>query len=702
MFKNFTKRLSLFLVFTLFAVINLTAAEPKQNICLTMIVKNESKIIERCLNSAKDVVDCISICDTGSTDNTVQIIEEFLKKNKIPGQVHHHVWKNFGHNRTLSAQAAQQTLTRFQIPLNQTYLLLLDADMMLEVEPEFKKESLTLDSYLLLQQNVSIAYYNTRLIKASLPWECIGVTHEYWGCKLASPHGQLETLKIDDHEDGGCKSDKFERDIKLLKQGLADEPNNERYMFYLAQSHRCLRQYDDSLKWYKTRIEKGGWKEEVWFSKYMIGEMYQEMGDWDNALKWYLDAYEYTPERSEPLHKIANYYRLKGQNFLSYLFAKQGLVIPYPKEHLLFVSYPVYKYQFDEEISIAAYYTPYKAEGFAAANRLVFNRNAPDYIKDQSYKNLRHYVENLKTVNLKPIEIELPFIREGSDERYNPMNPSIQKTNEGYNVICRTVNFTQAGGKDYKSMDPNDSAIRTKNFLVRYDKEFNLISQKEIVENLPRVKHPTRVLGLEDSRLIESNPDHWMLSTTCDTHPGTVGQSLCKIKNDPNSKSLQVEKLVPLKGPDPLRCEKNWLPFLKNGELHAIYSYDPMTILKINRETGECVKIKEKETAHDFSKFRGSAAPIAFDDGYLLLVHEVVFDDQRYYLHRFVFLDKDFNITKVSKPFTFFHKGIEYCCGMAPDHSGKQCILSIGFEDKQAFLAFVDLDHIRGLLEPLP
>ena len=45
-----------------------------------MIVKNESKIITRCLDQVKEIVDCICICDTGSEDNTVEIIEDFCRK----------------------------------------------------------------------------------------------------------------------------------------------------------------------------------------------------------------------------------------------------------------------------------------------------------------------------------------------------------------------------------------------------------------------------------------------------------------------------------------------------------------------------------------------------------------------------------------------------------------------------------------------
>ena len=358
-----------------------------KKICLTMIVKNESHVIERCLNSVKDIVDCISICDTGSTDHTVEMIEQFMKKHQIPGKVHHHPWKNFGHNRTLSAGMARYTLQELHFPLTDTYLLLLDADMVLEVEPTFKKDDLLVDSYSILQKNNDLSYYNTRLVRVSFPWECVGVTHEYWSCKFENRTERLHTLKIKDCEDGGCKSDKFTRDLKLLTDGLKEDPDNERYLFYLAQTEKCLNHFDEAIKWYKKRIAAGGWKEEVWYSKLMIGEIYEGMGFWDHALHWYLDAYQVSPERAEPLQKIATHYIFNGQNDLAYLFAKQGKSIPYPSSHSLFISHQVYDYQFDEEIAVAAYYTPIaKEEGFEAADRLVLKRDIPNHVKEQTYK----------------------------------------------------------------------------------------------------------------------------------------------------------------------------------------------------------------------------------------------------------------------------------------------------------------------------
>lgn len=699
--KNLTKKSFLFLLLAVF-VSSAAVAQQEKKICLTMIVKNEGKVIERCLTSAKDIVDCISICDTGSTDDTVAIIEQFMQKHHIPGKVYRHEWKNFGHNRTLSVTSAQKTLEELSFSLPDTYLLLLDADMILQVGKNFKKSDLRQDGYLLIQKSASTAYHNTRLIRASMPWECIGVTHEYWSTKQPHHMLPLKTLEIDDREDGGCKADKFERDVKLLTQGLKDEPNNVRYMFYCAQSHKCLRQFEDAIKWYKNRIAKGGWKEEIWYSKYMIGECFEDMGYWDQALHWYLDAYQYAPNRAEPLYKIARYYRLNGQQELSYVFTKMGLAIPYPGDQLLFVSYPVYDYQFDEELSIIAFYTRFKEEGYAAANRLILKKNVPDYVKERARQNLLFYLQGFNSVSFRPIKIDLPLIREGYPERYRPMNPSIQRTEDGYDVICRTNNWSQEGGQNYRSRDPLDGTIRTRNFLLKYDRNFKLLSQHEIIEELPREKKPVTVIGLEDCRLVNWNNAHWFTCTTYDVPKKNVSESLCKLADQPANGTYAVEKFIPLQGPDPNRCEKNWLPFVKDNALHVIYLYEPFIVYKLNPENGACDLVIKHDTSHDFARFRGAAGPIEWNDGYLVLTHEVIQTDHRHYVHRFLYLDKDFEVKKISRPFNFRNQDIEYCGGMTIDHSGTKCIMTVGIDDKEAYLCTVDLKTIAAMLELLP
>ena len=198
--------------------------------------------------------------------------------------------------------------------------------------------------------------------------------------------------------------------------------------------------------------------------------------------------------------------------------------------------------------------------------------------------------------------------------------------------------------------------------------------------------------------------DSWFTCTTSDTNPtGNFQISLCKLSEDINGNKIQVEKLIPLNGPDLYRCEKNWLPFTKDGHFFTVYSYDPFIIYKPDLKTGDCETALHYEPTLDFTRFRGSAGPIEFDGGYLLLVHEVVhhLDYSRVYLHRFLYLDQHYNITRLSKPFIFKHQGVEFCASMTADHLGSQLVMSLGIEDREAYLCFVDFDTIHSMLNPL-
>jgi len=79
---------------------------PAPTLCLNMIVKNESKIITRLLTSVLPIIDCYCVCDTGSTDNTVELIESFFKARNIPGRVVYEPFKNFAHNRNFALKSA--------------------------------------------------------------------------------------------------------------------------------------------------------------------------------------------------------------------------------------------------------------------------------------------------------------------------------------------------------------------------------------------------------------------------------------------------------------------------------------------------------------------------------------------------------------------------------------------------------------------
>jgi glycosyltransferase involved in cell wall biosynthesis len=217
-------------------------------LCLCMIVKNEAKVIRRALESVLPHIDHWVICDTGSTDGTPGIIRSMLKD--IPGELHHTAWKNFGYNRTEVISLAKG---------KSDYVLVMDADMVLNVKAPFRQK-LEHDFYEIRYEG-PMDYCQPMLVSSRHNWRYVGVTHEYIVADTAGPWDFLPEISLSHFGDGGSRSDKFERDIKLLTQGLLDEPDNERYMFYLAQSYRDLGQYAQALEWYSKRVTAGSWEE---------------------------------------------------------------------------------------------------------------------------------------------------------------------------------------------------------------------------------------------------------------------------------------------------------------------------------------------------------------------------------------------------------------------------------------------------------
>ena len=145
-----------------------------QTICLNMIVKNESAVIRRCLDSVRPIIDYWVIVDTGSTDGTQQIIREHFKD--IQGELHQRPWQDFAHNRSEALVLARG---------HGDYVFVIDADEILEITPGFEMPRLESDSYNVQIKYSGCTYLRRQLVSNALPWRYEGVLHEYMTCEQA-------------------------------------------------------------------------------------------------------------------------------------------------------------------------------------------------------------------------------------------------------------------------------------------------------------------------------------------------------------------------------------------------------------------------------------------------------------------------------------------------------------------------------------
>lgn len=322
----------------------------KPTICLNMIVKNESAVICRCLKSVLPIIDYWVIVDTGSTDGTQEIIKNFMKENNIEGELHERPWVNFGHNRN---EALKLTKGKSD------YVFFIDADEYLDFEPEFKLPELDKDYYYITVSYGGTKYGRNALINNRLNWQWVGVLHEVVCCPDAKTHGNLEKVYNIVVTDGARSKDplKYEKDAALLESALIDEPNNSRYVFYLAQSYLDCSNYPKALENYEKRIKMGGWDQEVFYSMLKIGNILENMEKpRKEIVRAYIRAYKYRSTRAEPLYFLTHYYRVNQDYASGYKVGKLAQTIPLSQD-VLFVQHWIWDFGLPLELSICAYWT---------------------------------------------------------------------------------------------------------------------------------------------------------------------------------------------------------------------------------------------------------------------------------------------------------------------------------------------------------
>ena len=654
-------------------------------LCLNMIVKNETRVITRLLESVLPIIDTYCICDTGSTDDTIKKITEFFVEKGITGKIVEEPFKDFAHNRSFALQACAGM---------SDYALLLDADMVLSVKNFDKKILGTADSFCLLQGNETFYYQNMRIVKNNGLFKYVGVTHEHVSTPPNNHNVNIarDMLFINDIGDGGSKADKFERDIRLLTKGIEDEPDNVRYHFYLANSYKDSGKFDQAIEYYKKRIEMGDWEQEVWYSYYNIANIYEARGDMGNAVLYWLKGYNHTPLRLENVHKLVQHYRVVGECTTAKMFydiAKKAMSQNIPKDTYLFLANDVYTYKFDYEYSIIGCYL-----GIANINDqsvTILNNSKDEGIINNTLSNLKFYMDVLKHDKL----IDLTYIENRKvghmDKEFFSSSPCIihNEKKDGYLVNIRLVNYWINSGGGYMNCD---DYIITNNKYLEMDKDFNITKEKAF--EIPFEEK--RYIGVEDVRIFQDQkfPDRISFSATSQHRDGKIGMLYGNY--DLNADSLTAREVKPSFCES--WCEKNWINVDYKGENHVIYKWNPVQICKINKDTGNLDLVETKgEMPYIFQHARGSSPGFRYKDEQWFTLHVVSYEMPRHYYHIFAVFDENMNFLRHSAPFKFEGEGIEYTLGLVVEDD--RVITTYSTWDRSSKIAVYDKAYVDSLIK---
>ena len=671
-----------------------------------MIVKNESKIIVRLLDSVIDLIDGYCICDTGSSDNTISIIEEYFRDKNKEGKVFQEAFQNFGYNRTVALRECYNMG-------NMDYILLLDADMKLIINiPDvlsFKK-SLTKYAYYITQGNNSFYNTNIRIVRNNINNIYWGVTHEYLKIPINSEEGIIkkEELFINDIGDGGSKENKFIRDVKLLEKGLKEEKDNPRYLFYLANSYRDLGKYKEAIVIYKKRISVKGWIEELWHSYYSIGNCYLILKDTDMAISFWLQAYEIIPERIENLYKIVSTYRINKQYKLAYEFykiAKKVLIDNVSNNancNHLFLENDIYNYKLDIELLIIGYYVKFDTNKLNEMSMLLLNRtygiDMPMYYN--ILQNYKYYAPKLK-INSNSHNEELISELLTVGKYHNSSNilheiedmyestPSLVRVNDRQILVCkRYINYKI----DDKGEYINKSNIITKNILgllVFENNKWKLIKEEYFDYDKTQ---DGKYIGVEDVKLFYNNVVKYSGNRVTKKGEFSVEYGKYDINNNKNieNKVLKIEQQA--------AYEKNWVLFINNKqEEYFIYKWGPLTICKKGNDEEITIK-KKKEMPNLFNKLRGSTNGITIGDEIWFICHYVSYEERRYYYHMIVVLDnRTLSLKRYTKMFTFSGNPVEYTLGFIYFEELKTFVIGYSVNDNKTHYLSINKEEIDKL-----
>ncbi|MGH6878901.1 MAG: glycosyltransferase, partial [Rhizomicrobium sp.] len=650
-------------------------------LCLNMIVKNEMANLERCLAAVADYIACWVIGDTGSGDGTPAFITAFFEKRGIPGELHRFPFENF-------AQARNEALDRATAsPLGYDYLLFADADMELVLEDPAFRAKLGAPGYRVMQRSSALTYWNTRLVRRDVGARYHGVTHEY----LDVPGGtqNLDGVWYKDHASGANRVDKFERDIRLLREALEKEPENHRYWFYLAQSYRDAGQTAQAAEAYAKRAGMGGWDEEAWNARLQLARCLRTLGDNGGFLREALAAFNQRPTRAEPLYDLAKFYRERALNEASMLFSEPALGMRPPEKDVLFIEDFVYKAGIAEEYSIAANYSrdaARKDRGHAACNWLALNRDVPEKSRNLARWNLFFYAE--------PASVLMPSFRGKpagftAPDGFRLAAPSVACWGDRILLVQPTINYTVS--RDGNNLSGNGAPPQARNFLCELTPELGIKSATEILlpADWPTV-NPLPTHLFENPRPFAWRDALWILFTVRD--PAVDGQRqrvLARIDQSADQFRLAEWRVLP--GDRPRSHESNWIPLVDDGALRFICECDPTCMID---EQGQ--QVTQKAVAIAAEQFSGASQAIPFDGGWLAVSRES--DLRNGYRNRFIWFDAEFRMQSVSRQFFFEGNGAQAGAGLACHPDGTRVLLSYGSPYGEASIATIEAGRLRSAL----
>jgi tetratricopeptide (TPR) repeat protein len=321
---------------------------------LCMIVKNAGDTFEEILKKNMHLIDKWTILDTGSTDNTIEIINRVLVGKKR-GQLFQEPFINFPESRNRCLDLAKNTC-KYTLMLDDTYIVQGDLREFLNTV----RGDQFATSYSLYMLSFDVEYTSNRIVKTDSNLRYIFKLHE-----IINPENNVNVnVPRDVVSVYDVRSDYMERrtmerksyDVHILEQELRENPDNPRILYYLAQTYNLLKKYDIAFDYFIRRINhpNTGFIQEKYDSFFEAGRIanFQLNLPWTQCKRFYEMAFSLDNKRPESHYFIGIHYYMEG----NYSEAWKYLISAYQ------IGYPVHS-EFSLKPTLSFFYLPkYLAE----------------------------------------------------------------------------------------------------------------------------------------------------------------------------------------------------------------------------------------------------------------------------------------------------------------------------------------------------
>lgn len=342
---------------------------------ITIMIKNEEEnICKTLMPYIKQEMKDFCIYDTGSTDNTVEVVREFLASHNTNFYIVQEPFIDFAQSRNRFIDIINK---KFR---TKKFFLMIDCEWYMKNVPLFLENMRTLDfpdnrCWGILVKSGQIIFPHTRIFKIGTSVKFKAGVHEYIDCMIGCM--SKDVLIIYSPSNGGKQRsrERHERDEQILRDDLARNKDEPRSTFYLAQTLFSLGKLEESLEFYKKRFTfLTGSNEEKFIAGYRAANILKSLDRKQDAIEWYMKCWASRHSRIEPLIELADLYNGE-EMYLKYHFAKTACEEKYNPGDTLFVEDGRYDYDRWDRLALGSWYVKDFIRGPAAlikASRVRF------------------------------------------------------------------------------------------------------------------------------------------------------------------------------------------------------------------------------------------------------------------------------------------------------------------------------------------